>query len=255
MPRQPLVAVILAGGDAGDRVAAAAGVTAKALAPLRGRPLTAYPLAALKESGAVDRVVYVGNGDPQLTGLYDAQVPSGERLVDSMALGFGAALALAPNAKLLLLTADIPWLTGEMVARFVAAATAPGTPAAAAHLVYPVITEQAAKAQFPTQQRTFARLREGRFTGGNLALVDAASAPKLLPLMDRAYRARKNPLALASLVGVDVLLALLSGRADLALLERRVGALFGAPVSALISGDAALAADIDTAAQLAAASR
>lgn len=244
--------MVLAGGDESDAVAAAANVSAKALAPLAGRPLGAYCLRALRESGVVDDVVYVGQNHPQLAGLHDAVVPGGERLVDSLALGLGAALSKTEGGWVLLLSADIPWVTGEMIARFVTEARSAGKPAAAdrAELVYPVVTEASAKASFPQQKRTFARLKEGRFTGGNLVLLSSRVAPKLLPFMDGLYRARKNPFALARIVGFGTLLALLLGRATLASLERRVGELLGAKVRALVTDDAALAADIDTSSQL-----
>lgn len=244
------MAVVLAGGDASDRLAAEAGVSAKALVPLGDQPLGAYVLGALRASGAVSRIVYVGPTDVSLEGLHDVQLGSGERLVDSLALGVGAALAQPGAKRLLVLSADIPWVTGEMIARFVADAEALTTPEGPPALVYPVVTEAASKAQFPYQHRTYARLKDGSFTGGNLLLVDAALVPRLLPQLDRVFRARKNPFALASIFGTGVLLSLALGTASIARLERLVGGLVGAPVRALISDDAALAADVDSPAHL-----
>lgn len=250
MKSDSVVAVVLAGGDVGDRLATEAGVEAKALLPLGEEPLGAYVLRALRASGLVSRIVYVGPTNSRLSGLYDLQVPSGHRMVDSLALGLGVALAVPGDEPLLLLGADIPWVTGEMLSRFVRAATAATTEEGPAQLVYPVVREEAAVAQFPQQKRTYARLRDGKFTGGNLVLLHRQLAPALLPQIDRVFRARKNPFALAGIVGVDVLLGLLSGQADIARLEGRVSRLVGAPVRALISDDAALAADVDSPAQL-----
>lgn len=245
-----VVAVVLAGGDAGDRLAADAGVEAKALLPLGDRPLGAYVLEALRASGVISKVFYVGPTNGRLAGLYDVALPGGARMVDSLSLGLGAALTEAAGERLLLLGADIPWVTGEMIERFVRGAAAATTPQGPASLVYPVVTEAAARSQFPHQERTYARLRNGRFTGGNLVLLRREVVPRLLPQIDRVFRARKNPFALAGIVGVDVLLALALGRADIARLERRVGEILGAPVRALVTEDAALAADVDTPAQL-----
>lgn len=245
-----VVAVVLAGGDPKDRLAQEAGVSAKALVPLGPQPLGAYVLRALRDSGVVTRILYVGQADVSMNGLYDVQLPAGARMVDSLALGLGAALAQPGPNRLLLLGADIPWVTGQMIARFVTAAAAASTPLGPPALVYPVITEAAAKAQFPHQKRTYARLKEGRFTGGNLLLLDRVLVPTLLPQIDRVFRARKNPFALAGIVGLDVLGALAFGQADFRRLERRVGQLLDAPVRALVSEDAALAADVDSPAQL-----
>ena len=236
--REAITAVVLAGGEVGDRMAADAGVEAKALVPLAGKPMGAYVLEALRGCAAVGRIVYVGPVNVRLRGLYDVSVPAGRRLVDSLALGVGAALAQAPEARLLVLTADIPWVTSNGLAAFIDAVPD-------ADLVYPAVTEAASSAQFPHQRRTYARLREGRLTGGNAVLMAPAAVPKLLPLIDAAFRARKNPLALAGLFGVDVLLALLLGRAGIGQLERRLERISGIRARALVTDDAALAADVD----------
>lgn len=250
-PEEGVVAVVLAGGAASDRLAAEFGVAAKALVPLAGQPLAAYVLRALQDSGVVDHVVYVGPTDAGLEGLYDRTVSSGDSLLGSLSAGLKAALnGKRAAGPLLLVTADLPWVTGEVIARFVGGALKAEQAGEKAALVYPVISELASREQFPDQRRTYARLREGRFTGGNAVLIDPEVVPALLPLIDRVYRARKNPLALASIVGIDVLVAVLLGRANLPGLERRVAKLLGAPVRALVTDDAALAADIDEPSQL-----
>lgn len=250
MTDDSVVAVVLAGGDVSDHLATDAGVEAKALLPLGDEPLGAYVLRALRDSGVVSSIVYVGPTNARLAGLYDLQVPGGHRMVDSLALGLGAALAVPGSGSLLLLGADIPWVTGEMIARFVTAAEGADTAQGPAQLVYPVVRAAAAEAQFPDQKRTYAKLKNGRFTGGNLVLLRRALAPTLLPQIDRVFRARKNPFALAGIIGADVLFALLLGRADIARLEARVSRIMNAPVRALITDDAALAADVDKPSQL-----
>ncbi len=235
--------MVLGGGEPTDRMASEAGVEAKALVPLDGTPMGAYVLAALRGCPEVGGIVYVGPVNVRLRGLYDVHVPAGTRLVDSLALGLGAALAHAPAGRLLVLTADIPWITSEGLSAYLRAAPA-------AELVYPAVTEAAATAQFPHQRRTYARLREGRLTGGNAVLLDAAAVPRLLPFIDRAFRARKNPLALAALFGFDVLVALLMGRASIPQVERRLRRLSGIDARALVTDDAALAADVDRASHL-----
>lgn len=233
-----VTAVVLGGGEPGDRMAAEAGVDAKALVALDGKPMGAYVLEALRACPQVERIVYVGPTNVRLRGLYDVAVPSGRRLVDSMALGLGAALGDGVAGRLLVLTADIPWVTGPGLSAFLA--DAPD-----ADLVYPAVTEAASVARFPHQRRTYARLREGRLTGGNAVLLKTEAVPRLLPLMDRAFRARKNPLALAQMFGLDVLASVLLGRARIAELERRLERLSGLRARALVTEDAALAADVD----------
>ncbi len=238
MNQPDVVAVVLGGGGPSDRFARTTGARSKALVPLAGAPLGAYVLSALRASGVVRRIVFIGPTDAGLAGLYDAEVPSGTRMVDSLALGLGAGLALAEGGRLLVVTADVPWWRAEGVHDFVT--TAPD-----ADLVYPVVGEADARAAFPQQRRTFVRLAEGRFTGGNAILVRAAAVAPLLPWIDRAYAARKRPWQLASMVGWGTLLGLATGRARLADLERRIATLVGIDGRVIVSRDAAIAADVD----------
>lgn len=235
----PVVAVVLAGGDAEDRLAAAVGAPSKALVPLRDAPMGAYVATALRASGAVSDLVWVGKTDPHVRRLVDVTVDGGRRMVDSLALGLGAALAAAPGQRLLVVTADIPWWDAVGVLDFVASAPAD------ADLLYPVVREADALARFPDQRRTFVKLADGRFTGGNAALLSPAAVPALLPVIDTFYAARKRPLALAALVGPTTLWSLVTGRATLASLEQRVSRILGLRARVLVSPDAAIAADVD----------
>jgi hypothetical protein len=45
---------------------------------------------------------------------------------------------------------------------------------------YPLVSAKLCREQYPQLHRTFFTLREGRFTGGNLVLVNTDKIPKLL---------------------------------------------------------------------------
>lgn len=238
-----VTAVVLAGGSPGDVLAVGGAVPSKALLPIGGRPMAAFVLDAVRRCEVVDHCVFVGPEEPSLRGLYSARVPGGERLADSLALGLGAAFA-AGAEHLLVITADVPWVDGPVLDRFLAAARAPAYRGAA--LVYPIVARTTSEAAFPQQSRTYVRLRDGRFTGGNAVYLTRAGALRLLPLVDALYRARKNPVALAGLMGLGTVLGLLTGGATIAGLERRAGLLLGLEARALVSEDAAIAADVDS---------
>jgi CTP:molybdopterin cytidylyltransferase MocA len=237
-PTRRLVAVVLAGGDRDDRLARTVGAESKALVPLRDVPMGAYVATALRASGVVDDVVWVGPTDGRVRRLVDVALPAGNRLVDSLTLGLGAAMGRDPSARYLVVTADIPWWDAEGVRAFV-------RDAPMADLVYPVVAEATALARFPDQKRTFVRLADGRFTGGNAVLLTPRAVPALLPFVDLAYEARKQPFALAQRVGWGTLVALAIGRARLDGIQARVRALLGIDARVFVSPDAAIAADVD----------
>ena len=258
-PSTPLVAVVLAGGDRDDRLAATVGATSKALVPLRDVPMGAYVANALRRSGVVDRIFWVGETDGLIRRLIDVELPGGQRMVDSLSLGLGAALGWAagvnphqgapadgeagPEPRFLVVTADLPWWDAEGVEAFV-------TYAPKVDLVYPVVREADALARFPDQPRTYARLRDGRLTGGNAVLLSPRAVTRLLPVVDAAFNARKRPWALAQLVGFGTLLALLTGTARISSIETRVEKLLGVTARAFVTSDAAIAADVDDPAHL-----
>ncbi|HEX7004183.1 MAG TPA: nucleotidyltransferase family protein [Trueperaceae bacterium] len=233
-----VVAVVLAGGDPNDALAKAAKVPSKSLVPLNGRPMAAFVLSALRASRSVCDMVVVGPpcDAPDFDGV--RLIPPGSGFGHSLALGLGAAQSLAAGSTMLVVTADVPWLTGDAIDRFVARA-------GDADLAYPIVSAEDSLAAFPTHERTFVKVKQGRFTGGNLMLLRPTLTAPLLRFMDRVYLARKNPFALARLVGPRTLLALLAGRADVNRLEQIVTGRLGGKVRAVISEDASLAADVD----------
>lgn len=237
-PSGRVVAVVLAGGDRDDRLARVVGAESKALVPLRDVPMGAYVATALRASEVVDDVVWVGPTDGLVRRLVDVALPAGNRLVDSLTLGLGAAMGRDPSARYLIVTADIPWWDAEGVRAFL-------RDAPVADLVYPVVAEATAIARFPDQKRTFVRLADGRFTGGNAVLLSPRAVPALLPFVNLAYEARKQPFALARHVGWGTLLALVAGRVRLDGIEARVQTLLGIDARVFLSEDAAIAADVD----------
>lgn len=239
-----LIAVVLGGGN-GDKLARHAGVKAKALVPLEGKPMGAYVLEALSGSQWVNGTVYVGPFAGLESSLNGATtVPAGKRITDSLALGLGAALAQKPS-QILVLTADVPWISAASLDDFI-------TTAPKADLVYPAIPQHATEAQFAGQKRTYAKIKEGRFTGGNLILMTPVAVPSLLSFMEQLYRGRKNPFALAAVFGWSFVFKLLTGSATIAELEARASHLLGVTANAFISEDASLGADIDKPEHLAA---
>lgn len=238
-----VTAIVLAGGGPTDKLARAVGAPAKALVPLKEKPLGAYVLDALLTASSVRRIVWVGATDRSMQRALIGEhriVDGGPRLVDSVALGVGAAMADAvPGERFLIVSADVPWLRGEHVDRFVASASLE------ADLVYPVVMRDTYERAFKDLPRTWVRLREGQVTGGNLVLGRPEALRNALPWLDLASRARKAPLQLAWRFGPVVLATVLLGQASLELLEERIGRVLGARVQAIMSLDAEVGTDVD----------
>lgn len=237
---------MLGGGDPGDAFAAAHGVSVKPLIELGGSPMAAHVLRALRGSGRVRRILYVGPTTPEIEALSDGRVTDHGTLLSNLEAGVEAlrSTGLPPGERVMVVTADIPLLGAEAVRDLLDAA-----PTEAA-LIYPVVRREVCEAQFPGVKRTYARLRDGTFTGGNLFLLDPALIGQFLPRLRALLAARKAPLRLAGIVGPGVLLALVTGRLSVSALERRVSDLLGVRACALITLHAAVGTDVDKEADL-----
>ncbi len=234
-------AIVLAGGS--DDLSKQTGVAAKALVPIQGKPMAYHVLRALKHSESVSFISYVGQADSSFTSLADALLPAGDSMAESLELGSSAALAKHPQQPLLILSGDVPWLTPSAVDNLVQ--NSPDI-----DLVYPIIPKDVSEKQFPGQKRTYVKIAEGQFTGGNVIVISVKMLPKLLSVLNQLHASRKNPLGLARLFGVDIIFKLLLGRLTIPEVEARAKKILGAEMRAWISDDASLGADVDKASHL-----
>ena len=76
-------------------------------------------------------------------------------------------------------------------------------------------------------------------------MIRPCAIASLIPWIDRVYRARKNPLALARIIGFGTALRFLLGQVTLASLEREVGRKVGLDVRVSVTNEAAIGADVD----------
>ncbi|GHF95957.1 nucleotide-diphospho-sugar transferase [Deinococcus piscis] len=238
-------ALILGGGDPGDPFAVSHGVAVKGLVPVAGQPMGLHVLRAVRASGQVGRVAYIGPTTPEMDALIDLQLPDRGSLLDNLTAGLEALGDRSGRA--LVLTADIPMLTAQQLNDVLAqAAEQPG-----AGLLYPVVPREACERTFPGVKRTFVRVKDGTFTGGNLFLFDPALVGQFLPRLRAVLDARKAPLKLAALIGPGVLLRLLTGQLTVRGLEEAVSRLLGVQARAIITPHAAVGTDVDKPSDLA----
>lgn len=246
-----LGAVILAGRRNSWALRELHGAEWEALVPLAGRPMVAWVAAACLAAPSLRHVVLVGP-DP---GAADADlararrerrlsvVEPGADLLGSVRQGLEGLQAALPAATgVVLVTGDVPLIEGAMLERFVAAIPA------GADVGYPVARRQRMEQRFPGAVRTYVRLRDGEFTGGNALYLRLAAAPRALQWAESLYAARKQPWKLAMMFGPAVLVRVLTRRATVAELERRLGRLAGLRAHAVEVADPELAMDVDKAA-------
>ena len=251
--------VVLGGGDPGDPFAAAHGVAVKPLVLLAGQPMALYVLRALRACPEVGKVAYVGPVPAGGEDLIDLRVTDHGTLLGNLEVGVAALrvpedqrTAAGPERigpeRVVVITADIPMVSAEMLSELLRSAPDAG-------LVYPVVRKEDCERAYPGVKRTYARLKDGTFTGGNLFLIDASLVEQFLPRLREVLDARKQPLKLAALIGPLVLLRMLTGRLSIGQLQERVGEILGVKARALVTPHAAVGTDIDKEADLELAGR
>ena len=213
-------AIILAGGEKRKQLLGLSLQPYEALIEIAGQPMVTFVANALAASGAVNRIFIVGpepalkqcDFPPQTTIL-----AGGKTIMETIRIGMDA---LGHKQKTLVVTADIPLLTADAVNDFLTQCSGVD-----ADFYYPILDKELNERCYPSTRRTYVRLREGTFTGGNIFLVNPDVISRSLSVANRIIENRKNPLALCSILGWAFIFKFIVGTLCLAEVESRVSEL------------------------------
>ncbi len=144
------------------------------------------------------------------------------------------------SEKVLILSSDIPLITSEAIKDFLERCKLKR-----ADGYYPIVPKEEMNKRFPLAKRTYATVREGTFTGGNLIFVN----PKILLnnelLVNQFYSLRKSPLRLAKVLGFKFLLKFFFKRLTITEAEERLSSLVNAKIIAVITPYPEVGLDVD----------
>jgi len=148
--------------------------------------------------------------------------------------------SICQSEHVLLSAGDIPLLSADSVASLQRAAAERN-----ADVVYPVVRREEMEAAFPGSKRTYRRMDGVTVTGGNVFRIRRSWLTGNREWLQELFARRKNPLALAGLLGLDFLLRVVTGTASLGYAEKRLSRAFRASVHAPVIPCPDLAADLD----------
>ena len=216
-------ALLLAGSrPGGDPLAADYGTDLKPLIPIGGRPMVAWPVAALLDAPEVAAVRVLTQQAERIA----AELPKDARLsVEASGATIAATLAAIladPGTRfpLLVTTADHVLLDPAMIKDFCAQAEA-------ADLAIGVVEQGPLMARLPGTRRTWLRFRGGAYSGANLFGFGSPDATKAVALWRSVEQDRKQGWRVLSALGPLTLLgAVLRVRTIdqvLAAVSRRLG--------------------------------
>lgn len=250
-----LDAVVLAAGGNHGRLRAVSGEPFEALIPIGGRPMIAYVVGAVATARRVERILVVG--PEAVVAAARAGAPAPERIrgipAGSTLLGnVERGLEAASGSHALIVTGDVPLLEGHMLDDFVRRCEQSPE---IQDVWYSVVERRLGERRYPGVRRTWVRLADGSFTGGNLFLVGRDIVERTRATLGKAIEGRKSPLALARLLGLAATLKFLVGTLSIDDAERRVSHMLGIKGKTVVTPFAEIGIDVDKPADLELATR
>lgn len=207
---------------------------------LAGRPMAWHVVEALSQCRSIHQVCVLAPPDD----WFDLSLPPsvlkascGQSLFETI----GMALEQGKNEeKMLIVTADIPLLTPEAVEYFLASCSENS-----ADLHYPIIERKMLLEAYPSCKRTFVRLYDGTFTGGNIFLISPQIVQEVYQKSESYFTYRKKPWRLCKLLGWPFLVKMTLGRLKIDAIEQRVWDIFHIVPKSIIIPYAEVGFDVD----------
>jgi GTP:adenosylcobinamide-phosphate guanylyltransferase len=243
-------AVIMAGGvpQPDEPLYAATQGRSKALLDVAGKPMIQWVVDALEGATSIENVVIIGLSEAEFpaSGKVRARLPNQGEMIANIQSGIAKVVELNPAAEYILLaSSDIPGITPAMVDWVTQAAIASG-----GDICYNIITRQTMEARFPTSRRTYARLKDQEFCGGDMNVGRVRVATTHKELWAKLIRARKNPLQQAAFFGLDTVALLLLRQLSLEQAAERVSQRMNLKACAIVCPHAEVGMDVDKPHQL-----
>jgi GTP:adenosylcobinamide-phosphate guanylyltransferase len=240
-----------------DPIAQNTGCSHKALVPVVGVPMLVRVIRSLRAAPRITKIVISIddpaplNTLPELSALEESGVLSFHQSGRSPAESVFQYLERLPVGEpLLVVTADHPLLTPEMIDYFCLATEKNGT-----DVTVGVVVASVFQARYPASKRTFIRLRDEGFCGTNLFAFRGSQAAAAARFWVRAGQFRKRPWRLVSEFGLLNLALFAVGWFDLDAAVQRASQVIGVRVGVVQMPFAECAIDVDTLDDLTLASR
>ena len=185
----------------------------KALLEIAGKPMVQWVLDAVSQASLVENVAVIGirNSESLHCEKPLSFLPNQSSLLENVRYGVVNLAEKHPGAeKILVISADIPAISGEMVDWLVEKASEDTR-----DLYYTIVRRETMEKRFPGANRSFVHLKNGDFCGGDMNIVRVDTVTQNETFWNELLLARKNAFKQASLIGFDILFMLLIRRLSL----------------------------------------
>lgn len=233
-------ALILGGAPNSGPLRQISGAQYEAGINIAGRSMIDYVISALRNVPVISHIIVVCD-ESVLSEALKKQVTfivkPGRTLLDSLNNGLKAMDAREP---VLVLTADIPLISKEALEDFLQRCNQKE-----ADVYYSFVPKEVNDQKYPGVKRTYVKLREGVFTGGNLVLLSPGVSRDHTDILNRAVLLRKKTLQLCLMLGWKYLFYLLVGRLTIHQIEDQVATILKIKAVGVISAFPEVGIDVD----------
>lgn len=212
----------------------------KSLVDFKGRPLIHYTIDALSKLAMIDYILVIGNKQaltPIIGNRVDEIIEEEKDILDNL---MKSTWYFYQEKSVMTITSDIPLITPEAIEHFVIKAQS-----LKADFSYPIVERSVYEARYPGIKRTYLTLKEGAFTGGNLAIINPYKFQSLESHIRPLIEHRKNPLKMIRALGMSITTQLLLKQLTIKKLETYAKETFNIEARAIVSPYPEISSDID----------
>jgi GTP:adenosylcobinamide-phosphate guanylyltransferase len=220
----------------------------KAMLDIAGKPMIQWVLDALSASQKVEAVILIGMSEKAgVTCTKPIHYLSNQgRMLANIVTGVQKSLELNPESQhVLIVSSDIPALTGEMIDWLVSQVEAD-----LADLHYGVVPREVMDKRYPNSKRTWTHLKDMDVCGADINAAHVSMATEHLETWEALIGNRKSPLKQASIIGFGTLFLLLTRQLTLEEAVHRACASIGIRGKAIVWPWAEAGMDVDKPHQL-----
>lgn len=200
----------------------------KALICVNRKPIISYVLDALKESKEIDKIAVIGPRKDLLSLIEDKSfkiLEQEDSLLENLEKGISF---LDSEKRIFISSSDIPLITPFCIDEFLKKCQKEDFEA-----FYPIMKKENILKKYPDTQRTYVKLKEGHFCGGNFVMINREIFQKRKDLFKEAIKNKKNIIKLAKFFGLGTILKFLFKVLTLRELEEKVSEIIGFKVCAV----------------------
>ncbi|MFW6237875.1 MAG: NTP transferase domain-containing protein [Halanaerobiales bacterium] len=209
--------LILGAGLNNGKLRQISDVDYECLIDIEGKPMVEHVIQAVSEAEKCGRVALVG---PEIESPdLDYLILDNNSFFANLQTGVEV---FGKENYVLFVTSDIPLLTGQMIDEYISLCL-PGE----ADFFYPIIPREITCRRFPEARRTYMKLKEGTYTGGNLMLMKPEVIINPSEWLKKMIAGRKKPWKMVRLLGMRIIVRYLTGCLSLNDVEERIQDILG----------------------------